>query len=121
MIATGRPVSRAESRMRRITSACFEGFPCEKFNRATFNPAWISRVRISGDSDTGPIVATILVLCAGNAAFMMLVPELIVGKYATRRAFANRRWTPQQHSSGEQRSRGAFDYFAVTRFRRRMI
>src|SRR5207247_8505812 len=70
MIATRRPVSRAASRIRLIACACSEGVPCEKFNRATFIPARMSRVSISGDSEAGPIVATILVLCAGNAAFM---------------------------------------------------
>src|SRR5437867_4934524 len=70
MIATRRPVSRAASPIRLIACACSEGVPCEKFNRATFIPARMSRVSISGDSEAGPIVATILVLCAENAAFM---------------------------------------------------
>src|SRR5438094_7478840 len=72
MIATRRPVSRAASRIRLIACACSEGLPCEKFNRATFIPARMSRASISGDSDAGPIVATILVLCAGSAAFMQI-------------------------------------------------
>src|SRR5881409_978695 len=70
MIATRRPVSRVASRMRPIISACFEKSPCEKFNRATFRPARMSRTIISGDSDAGPMVATIFVLCAGNAVVM---------------------------------------------------
>src|SRR5215468_11402594 len=53
-----------------MTSACFAGFPCEKFNRATLSPARMSRASVSEDSEAGPIVATILVLCAGSAAFM---------------------------------------------------
>src|SRR5205823_5815400 len=64
------PVSRAASRIRLMACACSEGVPCEKFNRATFIPAQMSRVSISGDSEAGPIVATIFVLCAGSTAFM---------------------------------------------------
>ena len=48
----------------------FGRLPCEKFNRATSSPARISRASMSGDSDAGPMVATILVLCAGSAVFM---------------------------------------------------
>src|SRR5689334_925915 len=66
MIAIRRPASRAASRMRPMTSACFEKSPCEKLSRATFNPAAIRRRSISGDSEAGPIVATIFVLCLGN-------------------------------------------------------
>src|SRR5438876_1742168 len=84
MIATRRPVSRAASRIRLIACACSEGVPCEKFNRATSIPARMSRASISGDSDAGPMVATILVLCAGSAAFMArtlcsLWPEIAPG------------------------------------------
>src|SRR5918996_1215923 len=56
--------------MRPITSACFERCPCEKFNRATSSPARMSRTSISGDSEAGPMVATILVLCAGSVVVM---------------------------------------------------
>src|ERR1043166_1264077 len=37
-------------------------------------PAWIICSRIAGDSEAGPIVATILVLCDGN--FMPVIPPL---------------------------------------------
>jgi len=47
--------------------------PCEKFSRATFSPARMSRWSISGDSDAGPMVATILVLWIGNGEFMGVV------------------------------------------------
>src|SRR6266571_3817467 len=53
-----------------MSSAWCEKSPCEKFNRATFIPARTSRISISGDSDAGPMVATIFVLCSGNAAVM---------------------------------------------------
>src|SRR5207237_3896196 len=56
----------------------------EKFNRATSIPARMSRASISGDSDAGPMVATILVLCAESAAFIArtlcsLLPEIAHG------------------------------------------
>ena len=51
-----------------MISACREKSPCEKFNRAMFSPARMRRSSISGDSEAGPMVATILVLCAGNVA-----------------------------------------------------
>jgi len=38
----------------------------EKLSRATFMPARTSRSSISGESEAGPIVATILVLLAGR-------------------------------------------------------
>src|ERR1051325_5138495 len=70
MIATRRPVVFAISRMRWTTSVCFEKSPWEKFRRATFRPALIRRSSISFDSEAGPMVATIFVLCAGKAVLM---------------------------------------------------
>ena len=63
MIATRRPVACAAARMRAMCSAWPAKSPCEKFNRAMFSPARMRRSSISGDSEAGPIVATILVLC----------------------------------------------------------
>ena len=42
--------------------------PWEKFSRATFMPASIIRCITSGDSEAGPMVQTILVLCPGSPA-----------------------------------------------------
>src|SRR5215831_9782280 len=50
-----------------MRSACSERSPCEKLSRATFSPARMSRSSISGASEAGPIVATILVLLLGSA------------------------------------------------------
>jgi Ribonuclease HepT-like len=40
--------------------------PYEKLSRAMFSPARMRRSSISGDSEAGPIVATILVLWSGS-------------------------------------------------------
>src|SRR6266568_2602729 len=53
-----------------MSSAWCEKSPYEKLSRATFIPARTSRTSISDDSDAGPTVATIFVLCSGNAALM---------------------------------------------------
>jgi len=66
MIATRRPVAAAASRTRAMVSACPEKSPWEKFNRTMFMPAAIKRRRTSGESEAGPMVATILVLLSGN-------------------------------------------------------
>ena len=55
-----------------MTSAWSEKSPCEKLSRAMFSPARMSRSSISGDSDAGPMVATILVLWLGNNIVMNL-------------------------------------------------
>src|SRR5687767_11921873 len=73
MIATRRPVVSAASRMRRMSCACWEKSPCEKFSRATLRPARMRRASISGVSEAGPMVATTLVLWAGNDAVMKVV------------------------------------------------
>ena len=61
-------VVRAASACRIATMrpACAEKSPWEKFSRAMFMPARMSRSSISGDWLAGPIVATILVLCVGR-------------------------------------------------------
>src|SRR5215469_14474181 len=67
MIATRRPAASAAARMRWMRSACSERSPCEKLSRATFRPARMRRSSMSGVSEAGPIVATILVLLLGSA------------------------------------------------------
>ena len=62
MMATRRPVARSAARMRAMRSAWPAKSPCEKLSRATFSPARMSRSSISGESEAGPMVATILVL-----------------------------------------------------------
>ena len=66
MMATRCPVARAAARMRAIRSACPLKSPWEKLSRATFIPARIRRSSISGDSEAGPMVATIFVLWFGS-------------------------------------------------------
>ena len=66
MMATRCPVARSAARMRAIRSACPLKSPWEKLSRATFIPARIRRSSISGDSEAGPMVATILVLWSGS-------------------------------------------------------
>jgi hypothetical protein len=66
MTATWRPEDRAAARMRTIVYACPEKSPWEKLTRAIFIPAWIIRSRTSGESEDGPMVATILVLFTGK-------------------------------------------------------
>jgi hypothetical protein len=45
----------------------------------------MSRTSISGDSEAGPIVATILVLCTGSAAFMTRWSYFSSSRESTRR------------------------------------
>src|SRR5262245_2795470 len=67
MIATRRPVAFAAERMRLIRSACSSKLPWEKLSRATLRPERMRRSSMSGESEAGPIVATILVLCVERA------------------------------------------------------
>ena len=62
MMATRRPVAFSAARMRAMRSAWPVKSPCEKLSRATFSPARMRRSSISGESEAGPMVATILVL-----------------------------------------------------------
>ena len=67
MMATRRPVAFSAARMRAMRSAWPVKSPCEKLRRATFSPARMRRSSISGDSEAGPMVATILVLWFGSS------------------------------------------------------
>src|SRR5262249_2251417 len=62
MMATARPADCAAARMFWMFRSCAANSPWEKFSRATFIPARIMRPSTSGDSDAGPMVATIRVL-----------------------------------------------------------
>jgi len=66
MMVTRWSVTRSASRMRAMHAAWPAKSPCEKLSRATFIPARIRRSSISGESEAGPIVATILVLWSGK-------------------------------------------------------
>ena len=79
MIATRWPVLLAAARTRLITSAWLEKLPWEKLSRATLTPAWINRANISGDSEAGPMVATIFVLCERKGAFMAYNSSRLLG------------------------------------------
>src|SRR5215469_12980389 len=74
MIATRRPTVFSAERMRLMRSAWLARSPCEKLSRATFRPARISRSSISGVSEAGPMVATILVLFLGSV--MTVIDDL---------------------------------------------
>jgi hypothetical protein len=66
MIATRRPTACAAARIRVMVSAWPEKSPWEKLRRATFIPARIICCNTAGESEAGPMVATILVLFRGN-------------------------------------------------------
>ena len=66
MMTTRRPVTCSAARMRAMRSAWPAKSPCEKLSRAMFSPARMRRSSISGDSEAGPMVATILVLWSGS-------------------------------------------------------
>ena len=67
MMATRRPVAFSAARMRAIRSAWLVKSPWEKLRRATLSPARMRRSSISGDSEAGPMVATIFVFWIGSS------------------------------------------------------
>ena len=75
MIATRRPVACSAARMRAMRSAWPVKSPCEKLSRAMFSPARMRRSSISGDSEAGPIVATILVLWSGSIISLPIIRQ----------------------------------------------
>ena len=74
MMATRRPVAFSAARMRAMRSAWPVKSPCEKLSRATLSPARMRRSSISGDSEAGPMVATILVLWFGSISHSEAIP-----------------------------------------------
>lgn len=80
MMATRRPVAVAAARIREMLAAWLAKSPWEKFSRATFSPARISRSNISGESEAGPMVAMILVLWRGRIMKMAKGMHRAVGQ-----------------------------------------
>src|SRR5512136_1654262 len=69
-MATRLPARFAAARRLSITFLWLLKSPWEKLRRAIFIPARIICSMTSLDSDAGPIVQTILVLCVGKAIFI---------------------------------------------------
>ena len=79
MMATGRWVARAASRMRRMISPWARKSPWEKLRRAMFMPASSIFSSMSGESVAGPMVQTSLVLLAGRLAGVYMRTPVRVG------------------------------------------
>jgi len=71
-MARRRPTAEAAARKRRTHTIFSSKVPWEKFSRATLMPARIMASMTAGSEEAGPMVATILVLCAGNAMGLTL-------------------------------------------------
>jgi hypothetical protein len=71
--ATGRPISAATVRTVSRRFLCPAKSPCEKLKRKTDTPASMSLRTISGESDAGPMVATILERMGGSGSALGIV------------------------------------------------